>query len=102
MLKIIPYITFSSQGIPNDLVQSNCFHLRVPIIIVFADVMRTVRHDNTATDLFTEGAHNHNISNVFIIQNLILSTQAEYNYKCKCILFRFAEKSVGSTASRSI
>ena len=50
---------------PNDLVQSKYFGPNVPSLIVFDDLMRTVINDDTAADLFTEGAHNRNI-NVFL------------------------------------
>ena len=63
----MPDITFH-QGIPDDLVQSKCFDPTVPTLIVFDDLMKTVM--NTAADLFTEGAHDRNISVVFIIRNL--------------------------------
>ena len=68
MLKTMPEITFH-QGMPNDLLQSKYFYPNVQSFIVFDDLMRTVTNDTTA-DLFTEGAHHHNVSVVFIIQNL--------------------------------
>ena len=52
----------------NDLVQSKCFDPRVPSLIVFDDLMRTVMNDDTAADLFTEGEHHRTISIIFIIQ----------------------------------
>ena len=57
----MPEITFH-QGMPNDLVQSKYDDPNVPSLIVFDDSMRTVMNDDTAADLFTEGAHHHNIS----------------------------------------
>ena len=69
MLKTISEITFY-QGMLNDLVQSKYFDPNVPSLIVFDDLMRTVRNDDTAADLITEGAHHHNIIVVFITQNL--------------------------------
>ena len=71
---------------PNDLVQSKYFDPNVPSLIVFDDLMKTVMKDNTAANLFTEGAHHRNISVVFIIQNLffqgkqsrIISVNARY------------------------
>ena len=68
MLKIMPDITFH-QGMPNDLLQLKYFEPTVPSLIVFDDLMRTVMNDDTAADLFTEGAHHHNLSVIFIIQN---------------------------------
>ena len=65
----MPEITFH-QGIPNDLVQSKYFDPNIASLIVFDDLMRTVMNDDTATDLFTEGAYHRNISIIFIIQNL--------------------------------
>ena len=67
MLQTVPEITFC-QGMPNGLVH---FDPNVPSLIVFGDLMRTLMDDDMATDLFTEGAHHHNISVVFIIQNLV-------------------------------
>ena len=64
-----PEITFH-QGMPNDLVQLKFFDPDVPSLIVFDDLMRTVLSDETAADLFSEGAHHHNISIVFIMQSL--------------------------------
>ena len=61
-------ITFH-QGLPNDLVQSKYFDQSVRSLIVFDNLMRTVMNDDTAADLFTEGAHHRNISFI-IIQNL--------------------------------
>ena len=62
-------ITFY-QGMPNDLVQSKYLDPNVPSFIVFDHLMRTVMNDDTAANLFTDGAHHRNISVVFIIQNL--------------------------------
>ena len=70
MLKTMPEITFL-QGMPNDLTQSKHFDPNVPRLIVFDDLVKTVMNDDMVADLFTEGAHYHNISIVFIIQNLI-------------------------------
>ena len=67
MLKIILDITFP-QGTPNGVVQSKYFDPNAPSLIVFDDLIRTVMNDDMATDLFTEGAHHHNTSVVFIIQ----------------------------------
>ena len=53
MLKTIPEITFH-QEMPNNLVQSKYFDPNVLSLIVFDD-------DDMAADLFTEGAHHHNI-----------------------------------------
>ena len=64
ILKTMPEITFH-QGMPNDLLQSKYFDPNVPSRIVFDDLMRTVMNDDTAADLFTEGAHHRNISVVF-------------------------------------
>ena len=69
MLKTMREITFH-QGMPNDLVQSKYFDPNVPSLIVLDDLMRTVTNDDTAADLFPEGAHHHNISVVFVVQNL--------------------------------
>ena len=55
---------------PSDLVQSEYFDPNVLSLIVFDDLIRTVINDDAAADLFTEGANHHNISVVFIIQNL--------------------------------
>ena len=55
---------------PNGLVQSKYFDPNVPSLIIFDDLMRTVMNDDTAADLLREGAYHHNISVVFIIQNL--------------------------------
>ena len=52
----MPEITFH-QGMPNDLVQSKYFDPDVPRLVVFDDLMRTVMNDDTAADLFKEGAH---------------------------------------------
>ena len=68
MPRTMPEITFH-QGMPNDLVQSKYFDPTVPNLVVFDVLMRTVTNDDTAADLFTEGAHHHNINVVFIIQN---------------------------------
>ena len=65
----MPEITFH-QGMPNDWVQSKYFDPNIPSLIVFYDLMRTVKNDDTAADLLAEGAHHRNISVVFIIQNL--------------------------------
>ena len=70
MLKIMPDISFH-QGMPNDLVQSKYFYPNVPSLIIFDDLVRTVMNDDTAADLFTEGAHHRNINLIFIIQNLL-------------------------------
>ena len=57
----MPEITFH-QGMPNDLVQSKYFDPYVASLFVFDDLMRTVMNDDdTAADLFTEGAHRTNI-----------------------------------------
>ena len=56
---------------PNDLVQLQYFDLSVSSLIVFDDLMRTVMNDDTAADLFTEGAHYRNISVIFVTQNLL-------------------------------
>ena len=84
MLKTMLEITFH-QGMPNDLVQSKYFDPNVSNLIVFDDLMRTVMNDDTAVDLFTQGAHHHNISVVFIIkiffqgkQSRTISVNAHY------------------------
>ena len=69
MLKIMPDITFH-QGMSDELVQSKYFDPSGPSLIVFNDLMTAVMNDDTAADLFREGAHHRNISVIFIIQNL--------------------------------
>ena len=76
MQKIMPDITFH-QGMINGLVQSEYFDPGVPSLIVFDDLMRTVMNNDTAADLFTEGAHHCNISVILIIQNIFFSRQAK-------------------------
>ena len=67
ILKTMLEITFH-QGMLDA--QSQYFDPNVPSLIVFDDLMRTVMNDDTAADLFTEGAHHRNITVVFIIKNL--------------------------------
>ena len=69
MMQSIPEMMFH-QGMPNPLDQPEFFDPDIPSLIVFDDLMRTVMNDNTAADLFTEGAHHQNTSVIFIIQNL--------------------------------
>ena len=45
------------------------FYPNVLSLIEFDDLMRTVMNDDTAADLFADGAHHRNINVVFIIQN---------------------------------
>ena len=86
MLKTTPEITFH-QGMSDDLVQSKYFDPSVPSLVVFDDLMRTVMNDDTAADLYTEGAHHRNISVVFIIENLFFQGKQSRSINDSVILF---------------
>ena len=62
-------ITFH-QEVLNDSVQSKYFDPNVLSLTVFDDWMRIHMNDDTAADLFTEGAHHHSISVVLLLSHV--------------------------------
>ena len=69
MLVAMPHIEFV-KGIPTALEQDSYFDVSKWNLIVFDNQMIDASKDKRIVSLFTRGSHHHNLSMIYIVQNL--------------------------------
>ena len=69
LLVTMPNVEFV-KGIPSDLEQDTFFDINKRNLMVVDDQMENAGWDKRIVNLFTRGSHHHNLSVIYIVQNL--------------------------------